>query len=278
MAWNGSSDIGGATARASAKNRTRARRPSPWRGVVAGVSVVALVLVAMVLVMRRNGGKAGEDSSRGKEMIEAVKPQPPRETKPRAVSPGPRDRDVDLVLSSIPEKPKTEIKVRQISPEEWERLTNRVFKTGTDQLISWVCQVTPGDMPMPIPPLSDEEKKNMLAILMSKIPSNEKDDERLSTLKEDVNFAKKEMASYIAEGGDPDEFLQYYFKELKRAFDYRNEIISQVNQIYEDGDRELAREFRKRANAILAERGIRTVPLSDFEEDNEMPEEEREDQ
>ena len=103
------------------------------------------------------------------------------------------------------------------------------------------------------------------------------DDDRLANLKEDINFAKKEMASYIAQGGDPDDFLQYYFKELNRAFECRNEVRDQISQVYEECDRDFAREFRKKANAMLSERGIKTLPLSDFEEDDEIPEEEKED-
>ena len=273
MAWNGSNDKEASNTLASTKSK--AKKPSPLRGALAGVVVVLLALVVAFFLVSRQKNDIGEKRSGKRGMIEAVKPAHTERLLP-VVKPSPAAKNVDELLSRIVEKPKTEIKTRPVSPEEWKRLTNRVFKTGTDQLLSWVCQVTPGDMPMPIPSLGEEEKKNILGILMSKIQVKETDDDKLANLKEDINFAKKEMASYIAQGGDPDDFLQYYFKELNRAFEYRNEVRDQISQAYEDGDKELAREFRKKANAMLAERGIKTLPLSDFEEEDEIPDGEKE--
>ena len=269
MGWNGSKGSGGSGSPVA----VRSSRLFPWRGALAGLVVVGLVLAVVGFFLCTKKDSDAEDGVARKGMVGAVKPTSAK--KPQAAPKSSLSaRSADELLAKIDEKPPTPIKTRSISPEEWNRITNRVFKTGTEQLLSWVCQVSPGDMPMPIPRLDDEEKKNILGILISKVKVNETDDDKLASLKEDVNFAKKQMASYMAQGGDPDEFLQYYFQELKRAFDYRNEVRTQIERIYEDGDKELAREFGKKANAMLAERGIKTLPLSDFEDDAEASEEE----
>lgn len=165
-------------------------------------------------------------------------------------------KKVEDVVAKLDDKPK--IKVRQITPEEWDRLTNRTFKTGTEQLMSWVFSVTPGDMPMPIPPIGEEDRKNLAAILISKNPISEKDDEKTAFCKEQVDFAKKEMAKYIGEGGDPDDFLQYYFQELKLAFDKRNDAINQLQETHEE-DPELAEQLREAINKKFEEEGIKKI-------------------
>lgn len=263
MAWN----------RPTEKKIETKRAPGKWRGAAAGLLAVCAIAVGAWFFFAGGGRDGASAKARGDKAIKDAAPARVRQTPAKSPKQVQKPKTVEEALANIAEKPKTEIKRREISPEEWNRLTNRVFKTGTEQLLSWVCQVTPGDMPMPIPHLDDEEKKNLVAILFSKNPVKEGDSERIANLKQDVDYAKKEMAKYIREGGDPDEFLQYYFKELKNAFEYRNEVLSQISELYEDGDRELARAFAKKANEILAEKGIRTVAREEFDEEPENEEE-----
>ena len=65
--------------------------------------------------------------------------------------------------------------------------TNRTFKTGVEQLMSWVFTTEVGDMPMPIPAISDEDRKQLAVILVSK---NEIKDGRRRT------FVRAEMLNY----------------------------------------------------------------------------------
>lgn len=233
--------------------------PSRARGAIAGVVVVAVLGLAAYFIFCSDGGQPVDNGAgRGRGKIKEVKPaktkvQPEEKQKEKS-----RTQTVEEMVASLDDKPKPTIKVRQISPEEWDRLTNRTFKTGTEQLMSWVFSVTPGDMPMPIPSISDEDRKNIAAILISKNEITEKDSEKAAFCKEQVDLAKKEMAKYIGDGGDPDDFLQYYFQELKLAFDKRNDAIRQLQETNEE-DPELAELMREAINKKFQEQGIREI-------------------
>lgn len=199
--------------------------------------------------------------------IKEVTPANVKREEPRVQKERVKPKSVEDAMANLEEQPKTEIVKRTISPEEWDRLTNRTFKTGTEQLMSWVFTTELGDMPMPIPPIGEEEKRDIAAILISENPINEeKDDEMTKVCKEQVQLAKKEMAKYVGEGGDPDEFLQYYFKELKRAFEFRNDAIQQCEELAEE-DPAMASEFVKRINEKFAEEGIKAIPDTYSEKD-----------
>ena len=233
--------------------------PSRARGAIAGVVVVAVLGLAAYFIFCSDGGQSVDDGA-GKDRgrIKAVKPaktkvQPEEKQKEKS-----KPKTVEEMVASLDDKPKPPIKVRQISPEEWDRLTNRTFKTGAEQLMSWVFSVHPGDMPMPIPALGEEDRRNLASILISKNEITEKDSEKTAFCKEQVDFAKKEMAKYIGDGGDPDDFLQYYFQELKLAFDKRNDAINQLQETHEE-DPELAEQLREAINKKFEEEGIRTI-------------------
>ena len=230
------------------------------RGVFAGLLFIAALGLAVGFLFVSNGGRPADDGAdKGRGRIKEVGPAKAARsvevTQPK--TPKTKPRTVEEALANIEEK-KPEIKKRVVSPEEWDRLTNRTFKTGTEQLMSWVFSTQPGDMPMPIPNISQEDRENLASILISKNPITENDDERRAFCKEQVDFAKKEMAKYIGEGGDPDDFLQYYFQELKLAFEKRNDAISALQETNET-DPELAEQMREAINKKFEEQGIKTI-------------------
>ena len=150
---------------------------------------------------------------------------------------------------------------------DWDRITNRTFKTGTEQLLSWICHTELGDMPMPIPSLGEEERDNLVAILISHNEIKESDSEEAKNAKEMVDYAKREMLEFIKEGGDPDDFMQFYFQELKKGFEKRNNYRDEVEQVIEE-EPELAAEFVEKVNEVLDAEGIK--PLRYDEEAKEV--------
>ena len=119
-------------------------------------------------------------------------------------------------------------------------------------------------MPMPLPNLNEEEKRDIASVLITRFPAKEEDDEKLAQLKLDVDYAKKEMAKFIGDGGDPNDFLQYYYQQLDKAYEYRDAVLKQLHKIDNEGDKDLAKEFCGRVNEILREKGIKEV---DFKEE-----------
>lgn len=146
--------------------------------------------------------------------------------------------------------------------------TNRTFKTGVEQLMSWVFTVEVGDMPMPIPPISEDDRQQLAVILVSKNEIKDDDSDMTAFSKEQVDFAKEEMRDFIKQGGDPDDFLQYYFDQLRHAFEFRNEAQQQYYDLLED-DPDLAAEFAREVNRSFDVKGIKHI----FTETDENEEE-----
>ena len=238
-------------------------RPTVLRGAVAGVLVVLLVSAVFFFLYRKDVPVTDKGNARRKSGVAEVTPAASRRT--MAVdSQQPKARSMEAAMERLSKPEKPPIKLRTLTPEEWDQLTNRTFKTGTEQLMSWVFSTEPGDMPMPIPRISEEDRKNIVGILISKNEIKDSDSERTIECKEAVAAAKKEMMHYLREGGDPDDFLQYYSQELKRAFEVRSEAISQIQEVW-DEDPELGKEFLDKINERLKEEGIKEIKREQFE-------------
>lgn len=253
MAWNRPKEVQSAKCEArSAKNRLRR--------VCLALGVLCIVVGGATWLLWPEGGRGEGVAAKGRGRIHEVKPAKAKvlPEEKSAKKPKGRPKTVEEAVAQVEEAPKPVMKMRRLSPEEWDRLTNRTFKTGTEQLMSWVFSTTPGDMPMPIPNISEEDRQNLVSILISKNKIAEKDDEKTAFCKEQVDLAKKEMAKYIGDGGDPDDFLQYYFQELKLAFDKRNDAISTLQETGEE-DPELAELMRVEINKKFEEQGIKAI-------------------
>ena len=242
--------------------RSAKRSHGAWC-LVLGAFCLVIGLGVWLLWPEGERGEVAATSERGR--IKEAKPAKARSAEREVRSAKkPKPKTVEEAMANIEEKPKPEIKKRELSPEEWNRLTNRVFKTGTEQLMSWICQITPGDMPMPIPNISKKDRDNIIAVLFSKNEIRETDSEKVKFCKEQVDAAKKEMISYIKQGGDPDDFLQYYYQELRSCFETRREAIRQAQHLF-DEDPELGRAFVEKVNEKFEKDGIKQIKKEQFE-------------
>lgn len=170
---------------------------------------------------------------------------------------------LDVALTNL-EKVELPAIIRPNLPPVPDHYTNHWFKSGTEQVMSWIFTTQLGDSPMPIPRLTEAERKSLVSDLMSPNEIKDNDDDMTKYAKEMVNAAKKEMMQYIHDGGDPDDFLKHYYEELKKAHEYRMEAIRQGELVYEE-DPELAKDFVTKVNERLTEQGIRTIDVNDFE-------------
>lgn len=199
-----------------------------------------------------------------------------KEVKPAAA---PKARPVETNAESKAEEPRRPLteKEKQLAEikEKIKHLNPRripppnPYKTATDQVLAMLFSIEPGMRPMPFPPLSKKERENIVGILVSKIPINEEDSERLRFQKETVNEVKKEMLKYIKEGGDPDKFIDYYQTELNRLADKRELAVSESMKIRKS-DPELYHDYVTKINEKLKAEGIREIPERPPYEPKEM--------
>lgn len=258
MAWN----------RPSANGPTiqKKRGLSPVVKGLLGGGIVAVVLGAAFYFLF-----SGDDAP-----APSTKHQASRTIKEATPAPAPKPvPEEEPAAKPKPEKPKPK-SYRNLSPEEREKQyekdlaetpipanTNRTFRTGLEQLISWVFTVEPGDPPPPpLPMVSDFDLVHFEEILNLKNEAKKDDDEATVATKETVDYVKGELKKYVEKGGDPQEFLQYYRDQLDNAYQKRKMMQDQVVEIIK-GDPSLAADYLKEVNARLAEEGIKPVVIPD---------------
>jgi hypothetical protein len=145
-------------------------------------------------------------------------------------------------------------------PINLEPSSNRTFATGTEQVMGWIFNTVPGDMPPILPQIPIFEEAHLTEILFNKNEIKDDDDERIVELKENVALAKKEMIKFIKEGGMPDEFLEYYRNIL---VDAHREFQSSQQEVFKmvKEDPEGAAAYLEMVNKRLDEKGIKHVRI-----------------
>lgn len=250
------------------------KKPSALRGVVAGLVVVVLALAGAWYFLGDSLTSAAPKETRSRTIkdksykklddISRIKPRKEYAAKPKTV---------EEALQRVQEAQEP-MKLEPMPKVESKPTVKRTFHTGTEQVLSWLCHTELGEPPMPPPPIPETEMENLANILVSKNEIEEDDSPEAANAKQMVDAAKKEMVKFIKEGGDPDEFMQYVFREQMKAFETRNTANEMYEEILEN-DPEMAREFAKKANEKLAEQGIMPIHIPEESEVQEQQEEVR---
>ena len=253
MAWNRSPEK---------KEEVKKQPPKLGGGLIAGLVVVLVALGAVLYLTRSNGEKATVKTERKVERIKEVTPAPA----PKAKEEPPKEDPKKAEMRARAEK------LKKMTPEErleflFEEAkkkpldltpsTNRTFKTGTEQIMSWIFTTRLGDPPPPLPQISLRDEAHLAEILIADNPILETDSERAKEAKKTVEAVKKEAMKYIKEGGDIQEFFQYYRDQLSQAYHEYTDARKTVLDMLKNGeDGELCSAYIKKVNERLAERGI----------------------
>lgn len=243
--------------------RSAKKAPSQWRGIAAGLAI-AVPVVALCLWLFSGGddntaAKIDKERGRIKEVTPAAAPKSAKVKKERIKPKNAKDALENISYNAEPLEVKPATK-----PVNYRKYTNQVFRTGVEQLMSWVFTTEPGEMPIPLPNIEERERDNLIGILISPNPVKEGDNEVTAAVKGIVENAKKEMMRYLKQGGDPDDFMQYYNKELFRMFNYRNDATTEYQRLIRE-DPDIAEDFRKAVNAKFAADGIKALPRENAE-------------
>lgn len=264
MAWNRSIER---------KEEPKGRPPRIGRGLVAGL-VVCLAAVAAFLVLRDGGdGSARGAGSRPQGRIWEVKPaaapvrrEEPKED-PKAAA---RKARAEMLKKMTPEERLNYLfEEAKRKPLDLTPSTNRLFKTGTEQIMAWIFTTRLGNPPMPLPKVPIRDEAHLAEILISDNPVFETDSEKAKEAKQTVEAVKKEAIKYIKEGGDIQEFFHYYHDQLMQAYHEYNDARKSVMEMLRNGeDAELCSAYIRKVNERMAERGIDrrvTIPDKVFE-------------
>ena len=262
MGWNGSGGAGSAEGKPNAaKPAERRGGLSPaLKGIVAGAVVIVGALVAFFVISGGEKKPAKAEKEKKPAAIAEVKPaaapkaveeaQPEKKEKPRQVS----LRDPKLTPKQREELREQRLREQSIPAAS----TNRLFRTGLEQVMSWIFTCELGDDPPPLPQISDFDYVHLEEILNIQNIPGEADSEKAAAAKNAVDYMKGELRKYLEKGGDPQEFLQFFHDELRQAAMERRNAQQMVMEIATT-EPELLHDFIEKTNKSLAEKGIKGV-------------------
>ena len=284
MAWNGSDNRNDA----SVADKAMSGKPSPWRGVLAGVAVVVLALVAAFFLVSRHEEGVGEQQPGKKGRISSAKPalaKPATAVARPAVQRKKADsarQDADGVRASgvADESAATNI---VSSSEKSGKEDRRLFKNPMDQLLSMVLPRKPGASVPPLPDIGSitftpEEEDHLL----ERLAANDDDSDEKLERKELVQALRDEYHELKKSRGW--SFVDYV-KALEAKVNLDAEVLSESIKINETvfndasvSDEEYSKTLIK-LNAILTARGIEPIgkpeeePSDDYDEQKEQQKE-----
>ena len=241
--------------------------------IIAASAVIALLVViaAVALLRTQPKEKAEKRKQPDKPKVAQVskKPSPVRRNAETNVAPRqPVAPEKAPVITAEPVPAVTNAAVAQtppipdgpLPPATEEPATNKpapVFKTGTEQVISWIANTRLGDAPPPLPNLP--LKENIAAILNKDVLLYDDDSKQVEDIKYNVANAKQMLKDYIAKGGDPQEFLAYYHTELKNAHSEWMKSQKQVIELHQAGDAKATLAYIEEQNKALQAKGIKPL-------------------
>ena len=140
--------------------------------------------------------------------------------------------------------------------------TSPIHRNAAEQMLLDIFTCEVGDPPLPLGNLPQAERNKIVDLLVSSNPITDKDSEQVKVSKKILYDAKKEMANYLAKGGDPDVFFLHYHNMLLKAWEKRQIAQQMALDIVEkEGDGELARDFVRRINEELMADGIKKIAI-----------------
>jgi hypothetical protein len=272
MAWNGSGGVGDAI-----KTPSKGICAPTWKKVaLAGCIVAVMSVVLFLLCVGGSDESSANDKGEVRGTIEDVSFTKPVKTTEKPLKCVPSTMEGGMVSTNVDVSAES----RQIPPQTNNvyvvpASTNRIFKTGLEQILNMIFNTEVGSFPGPLPRIHANEEDNLAGILLSVNKILESDDERVRNKKEQVDFAKKELIKFIKEGGDYQDFLKHYHRELVNAFRERKECQRALDEFGDQGDVDasLVRQYHKKLNERLAEKGIKQIELpEEYRDENENTE------
>ncbi len=234
-------------------------RPTIWRGVLAGLITAGLAIAVWHFIAPKGELPLAPEPAAARPKPKA-KPTPPPPAPPKAETKETKptkEPSLRQQMKGLSAEERLEVMEKKLAATPIpEGSTNRTFRTGLEQVMGWIFTTEVGDMPPPLPNISNFDYVHIEDILNITNAVYETDSEKAADAKRTVDFAKQELRKFLEKGGDPQEFLAYYHSELQAAYKERSLVRSQAMQILKE-EPDLALDFLERANQQLEEKGIK---------------------
>lgn len=266
MAWNrGTTTEDGRTAKRPAKTPAAV----PWKGLAAGLLVVAGGAAALLLLRPDAAPAPKPESAVRKPMKELPTVDPvgkaakPAEEAPKADEAARAARRAKLAKMTPEERINFIFEeIRRKKPIDLSPSKGKAYRTGFEQILCLMFTCELGDMPAPLPIITVRDEAHLAELLITPNDPVEGDSEEVVRAKEAVEVAKKELVKYIKEGGDATSFLQYYHDQLEQASREYRTVQKSMSEVMRN-DPDIAPEYFRKVNAQLKAKGIKPIKATE---------------
>lgn len=276
MAWNGSNDIEGSKAKPSTK--TKARKPSPLRGIVAGALVVALAVGAYFAFFSTQEKPQGPKTVEGKKPT-AIKEVVPAKAGTPEVAPSAPKKVVEIkklengkIMKYVDGKPAWMYPrkdyhgpVHTGGVERVQSIEDLTFRHPVDRRIASLLLIEPGEM-LDEPYYDKTFTRAFLRTLDDPEIPLETDTPEQRELKRAVAGVKGELKARYDAGEDIMQVLCDAQEELRQLGAYKEELAEEVRKYAKDGSvsAEDVQMYVDAANKMLEKRGLTPMKVTGF--------------
>lgn len=264
MGWNGSDRRGNT---APVKPKVTAKKPSPIRGVVAGLIVVAAVCVAYFVFFSGSERPQEEKDHKGHGRIKEVvpvaaptnkvevsaKPAKPKELPPQKLG---ETRNGYIML------PNGKLhKVVGVITNSSTRIKGKyaIFDHKSENEIAMLLTVKPGSIIGPAPNWNGGFTKDFLESLKEPIIPSHEDTPENAELKRAVRDAKIELKAAYDRGEDIEKIIRDERAGLQKLMQFKDQITSEVEHYrmeHPEASDEDVEDYCNAANKLLESKGI----------------------
>lgn len=270
MGWNGSGQTNSISAQSIKHKAHGTKKPSPVRGLLAGLIVVIVLAAAYFTFYSGNNDAASASSSKRsmhiKEVSPAVapkvveqnaEPEKPKELPPQRV--GEIRNGYRLLPSGRLHKVKGVIHVGG----EPRTLVDKTFPHGSDRMIAHLLMAEPGGtMVGDSADIMRGFNEAFAKSLKDEIVIKHDDTDEVKALKQAVLDARSELKQQMALGKSAEEAMIEAREQLRELTLYREDLEKEVLSHAEDGMTQ--RDYDEligAANLMLEERGIGKIQM-----------------
>lgn len=276
--WNGS-DLRGKT---PVQPKVAAKKPSLWRGLLAGAIVVALAAGGAYFLLSKPAAKVSCGELDDNRMIKeqrpekVKKPSTPTDSVASKVKPKTPAKAGEQYAEVVMEATDAAVTNAEASAEDKKPKDDRLFKNAMDQLMAMVTPKNVGDGVPPLPivddmKFSEEDEKKIL----ERLTADENDSDAVLERKELVQAMRDEYQELKKRGWT---FVDY-IKALEARAKLDTEVLEESHKLHDTvfNDPEISDakylETLEKINKVLSDRGIKPIkPPSDEEEGEQAAE------
>ena len=266
MGWNG----GGQKGAAPAQPKVTAKKPSPVRGLVAGIVVIAFALVAYFFFFSAGDGNPEAKATKNRGRIKAVTPSVAKKEVQRAEVeervPETKAETVAVDLSSLKTEPIEEgLVFSEVPTTNKSELARDPVVNEVEIYLSMLGKPGTPYTPLPLDP-NQELDESFAKALQHTIRIWDDDTDMDAEHKLMLARMKKELAE-IHNGGKGKKVADV-LREVEELRKYQYQVLSAAQSMVaeaEEGSPEHVAAVREKVNAVLAEEGIAELKKTETE-------------